>query len=84
MHRALLAATDLPMRGPDSPPIPLILGGWWASSASNKHQRWQETIRWAEARGLSHITSEVADDRLVRWDSDLPPWDPSDDASEPG
>lgn len=84
IHKRLIAEANLPFRGPDSPPIPLILGGWWASSASDKHRRWQETIRWAEAHGLAHVTSSVAADGFERWDRDEPPWNPDDDVDREG
>ena len=33
------------------PPLPLILGGWWASSDEDKRQRIECHIRWAHKHG---------------------------------
>ncbi len=33
------------------PPLPLILGAWWASGIPAKRARFQEHLRWAEANG---------------------------------
>jgi hypothetical protein len=82
VHEELLAAAALPMRGPDSPPIPFILDGWWASSAAQKHRRWQDTVQWAERRGLKHITSSVAADQFEHWSEETAGWNPEDDARE--
>jgi hypothetical protein len=34
------------------PPVPLILGGWWYSSATEKQRRLIEHLRYAESNGM--------------------------------
>ena len=46
----------------DPPPKPLILGGWVGSCDVEKGLRWQETVEWASARGLSHLIPDLTDD----------------------
>lgn len=42
------------------PPNPLILGGWWASTDSDKRERLAVHIRWASEHGvLSEISSFI-------------------------
>lgn len=35
-----------------SPPLPLILGGWWESSDLEKQHRLEEHVRWAHTHGI--------------------------------
>ena len=44
------------------PPVPLILAGWHFSSDLDKQQRWHLTLKWAEERGLSHLTGPLSAD----------------------
>jgi len=48
---------------PGAPPVPLVLGAWWASSDADKATRWEETVAWAEERCLTHL---------------IPAWGPDD------
>jgi len=41
------------------PPIPLILGGWWASSDLQKHTRWNDTVKWAQNNGCAELIPEL-------------------------
>jgi len=71
-----------------APPVPLILNGWVFSSAQQKHDRWAETVVWANGAGLAHIVDSVASDEFVRWEHDEPAWLPEavadDDAESTG
>ena len=42
------------------PPKPLLLSGWWYSNDLDKQTRWNETVEWAEANGLSHLTPKLS------------------------
>lgn len=33
------------------PPLPLILGAWWAAGVAAKRARFEEHLRWADSRG---------------------------------
>lgn len=48
---------DLP-----KPPVALVLNGWVFSNDSEKMERWQETLRWAEKAGCESITSCLSED----------------------
>ena len=63
----------------DPPPVPLILGGWAMSSAREKHERWQDTIRWAELHECANLVNGLPASALVRWDRDVPRWRPEED-----
>ena len=43
------------------PPVPLILAGWIYSSDSDKQQRWQQTIEWAEHHQLADLIPLLCD-----------------------
>jgi hypothetical protein len=59
----------------DKPPVPLILGGRPFSSSSDKHQRWLQTVEWAQRHGCAAIV-EVREEDYEVWDRDIPPWNP--------
>jgi hypothetical protein len=47
---------------PEYPPPPLILGGWIYSNDSQKKDRWEETVAWAEKNGCSSTVALCDDD----------------------
>ena len=50
-------------RGVDtSPPVPLVLSGWTYSNDLEKKERWDETVRWAQANGLESEISASDDE----------------------
>lgn len=66
-HRVYQALTLFADRhGASPPPAPLILGGWVWSSDSDKLERWQQMIRWAEANGCSDLLAGVAPHEMHR------------------
>lgn len=58
-----------------SPPVPLILGGWWATNDFEKLRRWEETVAWATGNGCADLV-DVSSDRFYCVD------EPSADAGE--
>ena len=46
---------------PPSPPVPLILGGWWATNDFEKIRRWEETVAWAISNGCAHLVDISSD-----------------------
>jgi len=54
------------------PPVPLILGGWWASSDFEKKERWKETLAWAELHGLSSRIGVLSEERMHKADDRSP------------
>jgi len=50
------------------PPLPLILGGWWHSSDSEKRDRLATHVRWAaEHSALDAITSFLTNLKEEEW-----------------
>ncbi len=52
-----LPNTVLEIRNAGGPPTPLILNGWVFSNDSDKRERWQETLEWAEKYNLLYLTN---------------------------
>ena len=50
---------------PQEPPKPLILSGWGFSSDVDKHQRWEETVRWAERNGCIELIDAIPESDLL-------------------
>ncbi len=47
---------------PPLPPKPLILAGWAFSNDTEKMQRWEETVGWAERNDCSNLVSGIPDE----------------------
>jgi len=69
-HRAVGGAEGI------VPPTPLILA-WNHSSASEKHNRWAETVEWATAHGLGHVVASIPSTGFETWEGDPAPWLPT-------
>src|SRR5207249_89217 len=41
----------------DEPPVPLILAGWVFSSSSQRHNRWLQTVEWAQRHGCAGLVA---------------------------
>jgi hypothetical protein len=61
IYLALQETWEASGRPGDGPPVPLILNGWVVSSDFDKHQRWQDTVEWANQHGLAHLIPELSD-----------------------
>lgn len=59
VHQALQDAWEKHGRTGPPPPMPLILAGWAFSNDQAKHARWEESVRWAESRGLITLIPEL-------------------------
>ena len=44
------------------PPMPLILGAWWATNDVQKADRWTLTVKWAERHGVVDLVAVEPDD----------------------
>jgi hypothetical protein len=47
---------------PSFPPVPLILGGWWATNDFEKIIRWEETVAWATSKGCADLVEVPSED----------------------
>jgi hypothetical protein len=61
-YQRLLKAWEAEGKKGRPPPVPLILNGWVYSNDVEKAERWQATIKWAEARGLTSLLPRLTDD----------------------
>src|SRR6266849_4065106 len=56
--------------GEDKPPVPLILGGRAFSSSSQRHDRWLQTVDWAQRHGCADLVA-VGSDEFDASDRDI-------------
>ena len=77
-QRLSTLATDRGMDPP--PPKPLILGGWVFTNDVEKKRRWEETVAWAEARGLESEVHMAPEDMYAVDELGSRPVSYSDDA----
>ncbi|HVI41214.1 MAG TPA: hypothetical protein VM577_11175 [Anaerovoracaceae bacterium] len=50
-----LGKTTSEIHAAGGPPTPLILNGWYYSTDEEKHQRWLDTIQWAQSHNLDRL-----------------------------
>jgi hypothetical protein len=62
LHSAATAAAE----DGDTFPKPLILAGWAFSSDAEKRQRWNETVKWLEARKLEGLIPDLIGESWYR------------------
>ncbi len=58
IHRRLKQAAGANPNIP-SPPAPLILAGWAYSNDTQKRDRWQQTVAWANRYGLQALVADL-------------------------
>ena len=68
VYKDLLKVWESAGRKMAKPPIPLILGGWWASSDLQKHTRWNDTVKWAQNNGCAELIPELNSDEKYEVD----------------
>lgn len=68
VYEALLKVWESSGQKIPKPPIPLILGGWWASSDLQKHNRWENTIKWAENNKCIELIPELTEEERYEVD----------------
>ena len=78
-QRLSALATDRRMGPP--PPRPLILGGWVFTNDVEKKRRWEETVAWAQARGLESEVRVAPEEMYVVDQLSSRPVSCSDDAA---
>jgi len=66
IHLSLLDAWKQAGSVGEAPPTPLILAGWAFSNDVEKHVRWEDTVAWARAMGLSCLVEGISEEDTYR------------------
>ncbi len=66
VHMALSEAAVAADRKIPPPPTPLILSGWNFTNDVVKHERWRQTVAWAEKWGFAGIIQELTPEMMHR------------------
>ncbi|MBK6772737.1 MAG: hypothetical protein IPG78_11575 [Ignavibacteria bacterium] len=62
IHQRLKSHWEKEIKVGVPPPVPLILAGWNFSNDSDKMERWEMTLKWAEDNNCIHLIPVLTDD----------------------
>jgi hypothetical protein len=68
VYEDLLKVWESMDRKVSKPPTPLILNAWWACSDLEKHNQWEETVKWAERNDCADLIPEFTQDQRYEVD----------------